>query len=825
MVAVFAVVKNEERDIAEWIAFHLATGFDSVILYDNASEDRTPDVAREFASNYDVRVMEWPESGRLWQFSAYMDGVRRFKKEFEWGLFLDTDEFILGYDRNLPPSFGGDVGQVLFNCAFFGSGGHKNFPPGLIIEEFLYRAPIDFRPNRHTKALVRLSRATGCTNPHFFGVSGRSVDFSGRNIVWSEKQGIIAGTPDWSGPRVNHYFTRSEEHWRRRMTRGNHDVLLRRAAEFEYYSAAATVRDEALLPYTPAVRAILSDLNLLREQSPACSGSGYSDSNRIAEVNRSMEAKAPNQIEHTEQERASPRDDATQARQPCPPKVRPLAGIGIGGSRYNEPPSGLKVDLQTWGSPEDQPIFEEVMKRHRPRILIEIGTWKGASVLHMHKLSTKYDIGTHFICIDTWLGSNAPLWLDPKLRSLLNLTNGYPNIFQQFIFNAIASGAQEDISPFPITSTAGAHTLKKLGIQADALYIDAGNEEDEVYADLTHYYDLVKEGGAIFGDDYEPGWPGVVAAVNRFCAERNIVLSKRGAKFYFRKPAGRRLIGPPGAQSVSVPSERVGGSGEGSAQQRPMIGAETRSARAASAGNQEQNFQGLVMDIGVSEGNDTAYYLSKGFRVVAVEADPDACRALRTRFAREISSGALVLLHFAASAAFGDYVTLFVHNRAQGVSSIYKRPDVDPAGYSEHQVMTIDWRTLRAQAGVPRYLKIDIERQEERFLAGMAGDTELPEFISVEAYELRPCEMLCEMGYRRFRLVDQNPPGGLQLPTRQFEGLTVASADFRHASGPFGLDIFGEGNWLDFQRFEKAWEAARPEMARTWFDCHAWKPN
>ena len=50
----------------------------------------------------------------------------------------------------------------------------------------------------------------------------------------------------------------------------------------------------------------------------------------------------------------------------------------------------------------------------------------------------------------------------------------------------------------------------------------------------------------------------------------------------------------------------------------------------------ETKFQGVVMDIGVSEGNDTAFYLAKGFQVVAVEADPGMCRTLRSRFAREI---------------------------------------------------------------------------------------------------------------------------------------------------------------------------------------------
>ena len=45
----------------------------------------------------------------------------------------------------------------------------------------------------------------------------------------------------------------------------------------------------------------------------------------------------------------------------------------------------------------------------------------------------------------------------------------------------------------------------------------------------------------------------------------------------------------------------------------------------------------LVCDIGVGDGQDSAFYLAKGFRVIGVEANPDACIGLRSRFGREIN--------------------------------------------------------------------------------------------------------------------------------------------------------------------------------------------
>ncbi len=122
----------------------------------------------------------------------------------------------------------------------------------------------------------------------------------------------------------------------------------------------------------------------------------------------------------------------------------------------------------------------------------------------------------------------------------------------------------------------------------------------------------------------------------------------------------------------------------------------------------------LIMDIGVSEGNDTAYYLAKGFDVIGVEADPKSCEKVEKRFAREVQDGKLRVLNFAASERLGDKLKIFVHNVHQGISGQTKRADV-PDNYREYDVPTSDWITLIAQKGLPHYVKIDIEGAKASF--------------------------------------------------------------------------------------------------------------
>lgn len=238
---------------------------------------------------------------------------------------------------------------------------------------------------------------------------------------------------------------------------------------------------------------------------------------------------------------------------------------------------------------------------------------------------------------------------------------------------------------------------------------------------------------------------------------------------------------------------------------------------------QDDSYIGLIVDLGMSEGNDTDFYLKKGFKVIGVEADGTMADHLRRRFTLAIASGQLQLLNFAASSSFGNVVQFFRHEQHQGLSGLEKHHHLE-AGYTAHTVMTIDWNTIVAQAGVPYYLKIDIEGQEAAFLSGMLIRKERPTFISIECHSLVPVEVLFELGYRRFKLVDQNPPEGFRLPDPQVEGCPVTSQNWTHSSGPFGREL-PPGKWLSLKQFNTTYASVQDQRSRTWFDCHAWMPS
>lgn len=175
--------------------------------------------------------------------------------------------------------------------------------------------------------------------------------------------------------------------------------------------------------------------------------------------------------------------------------------------------SGYQLDLHGWGSTDG--VFSMLIDEIRPKTIIEVGTWKGASAIHMAKLST-----AQIVCVDTWLGA-LEFWRDrdDENRFLsLNLKNGYPTVYYQFLANVVHSNCQDRITPFPQTSLIAARYFAEKQAQADMIYIDASHDEEDVAADLRAYWPLVRHGGVLFGDDYDT-WQGVRSAVNIFAQE------------------------------------------------------------------------------------------------------------------------------------------------------------------------------------------------------------------------------------------------------------------------------------------------------------------
>lgn len=160
-----------------------------------------------------------------------------------------------------------------------------------------------------------------------------------------------------------------------------------------------------------------------------------------------------------------------------------------------------------------------------PILGIEVGSFLGYSAISFAKKLKQHNPKSKLICIDTWLGSPEHYHgLKSAGHNDLSWVNGYPTMYHKFISNVILNDVQDIIIPLPFPSTIGYKVLRdvfnNIDVKADFAYIDGSHEEDEVYLDLYYYYQLLRKGGCLCGDDW--AWDAVRMDITKFSSTNNL---------------------------------------------------------------------------------------------------------------------------------------------------------------------------------------------------------------------------------------------------------------------------------------------------------------
>ncbi len=178
----------------------------------------------------------------------------------------------------------------------------------------------------------------------------------------------------------------------------------------------------------------------------------------------------------------------------------------------------IATDEQGWNS--HHTYLSEAIKQTRPRIVIEVGVWKGGSTLFMAKHMRELGLDAVVIAVDTWLGSWDHWRNDQHFRELC-FDHGYPRLYEKFAANVVRHGLQDYVVPLPLDSVNARNVLGHFKVAADVVHIDAGHDYDAVTSDLTQWWQALRPGGLLIGDDYHADgirWPDVRRATDDFLA-------------------------------------------------------------------------------------------------------------------------------------------------------------------------------------------------------------------------------------------------------------------------------------------------------------------
>jgi hypothetical protein len=209
-------------------------------------------------------------------------------------------------------------------------------------------------------------------------------------------------------------------------------------------------------------------------------------------------------------------------------------------------------DLHGGGFPE---IFAELFERQKPRVVFEIGAWKGRSSIMLANLLKQHCRDGAVVCVDTWLGCLEHL--PPEISESWSIQryrrHGYPRLYQQFLSNVVRAQVQDCVVPFPNTSSIAAEWLKQHNVRADLIFVDGSHEFADVLSDIRNYYPLLAEGGVIFGDDYS-GFEGVSRAVNHFVDAHDLRLDIREGQVWIVHRGVRATPLRPGEPPFAIKS-------------------------------------------------------------------------------------------------------------------------------------------------------------------------------------------------------------------------------------------------------------------------------
>ena len=152
-----------------------------------------------------------------------------------------------------------------------------------------------------------------------------------------------------------------------------------------------------------------------------------------------------------------------------------------------------------WFEPS-KPIWDQLLARHRPDKILEIGSYEGASATYLiEKICAERDLELH--CIDTWEGS-----IENKLGGLSE--SNMAAVEQRFLENIdIATTKSKFLSKVIVRKGRSDIELAKLLAYGNAgffnmIYVDGSHQAPDVLYDATVSFKLLTVGGLMIFDDY-----------------------------------------------------------------------------------------------------------------------------------------------------------------------------------------------------------------------------------------------------------------------------------------------------------------------------------
>lgn len=229
-LSVVCIVRNEEKNIYEWIEYHRLKGIDHFYIYDNGNSKELEILLRPYVQQKIVEIINFPGEGV--QLAVYRHAIDHFAMNSKYMAFIDADEFIYTRGKDLL-TYISDItrnarktlqymnylpGGIGINWKMFGTAGYLDRSYDLVTVTHNRCTRDEYIDNGHIKTIAN----PRCVLKPF---AHHMVYFSIFQTV-SPMGSICVGPffPDGTretGIRLYHYVYKSEEEIREKYLRGD----------------------------------------------------------------------------------------------------------------------------------------------------------------------------------------------------------------------------------------------------------------------------------------------------------------------------------------------------------------------------------------------------------------------------------------------------------------------------------------------------------------------------------------------------------------------------------------------------------------------------
>jgi predicted O-methyltransferase YrrM len=171
--------------------------------------------------------------------------------------------------------------------------------------------------------------------------------------------------------------------------------------------------------------------------------------------------------------------------------------------------------LKGWFNEDKEKWYKSLVKKVKNGSIVEIGVYGGASILSITDLCIKNN--TKITGIDPW---DKIEMVNENTLSKDNVYS-YKSMMKNHYENLVNIIKKENYNHITLIKDFSLNVLSNFEDNSiDLVYIDANHSYKEVLKDITEWYNKVKIGGILCGDDF--AWDGVKQAVNEFCDSKKI---------------------------------------------------------------------------------------------------------------------------------------------------------------------------------------------------------------------------------------------------------------------------------------------------------------